>query len=518
MRNYGIVRLVLTALLLLCGAITLTSSCEGGGPGLPPPPDTTRPGANVWSPAGESGSVRIYDHGEGLKPDGLVLVDSFELLKTTPGPFSEAVEIRLKLTNPLTPDTRVYIYFVDPKTGAVVPVTSAKVGEDGTTITFTLTEPGKYLILLLAADLEAATRYKAWAFADRASGDVPCDVNFFAFNDGGIEPVEYAWDFGDGGAGEGETTSHRYIAVGQYTITLTATDAGGRVAVFTSTDVLIGGQPSPLSVQNQQPQATGNPREYRFVATVAGGVAPHAFVWNFGDGTTSAEQNPTHQFADEGIYAASVVVTDNIGVIVESGERIVDCRTISLDADTLAGQRELTVNFQVDAQVGSASPTQITIDFGDGSAVDILRTFTDNDPAFIAQVPHTFLFIGTYQVDVTVETIFRGASYVISADVTVVVGFGTPVIESLNPLEGIAGEIITITGLYFEDGSNGVVRWNGTDVPALSWSDTQITFAAPDSSVDGEITVVNEGLESAPAQFKVKPNPPDWGGGGVGQI
>jgi PKD repeat protein len=330
--------------------------------------------------------------------------------------------------------------------------------------------------------------------------------------------VRYAWDYGDGGAGVGETTTHTYIAVGLYAVRLTATDAEGRTAVFTSTEVQIGGQPAPLNAVNQQPQATANPREYRFIVTVAGGIAPYTFNWDFGDGTTSVEQNPVHQYASEGIYPIVVVVTDNIGEVIESGERIVDCRTIALDADTLAGQRELDVDFDVDARVGGGNPSRITIDFGDGAEPEVLSDYTDSDPTLAVQVPHTYLFVGTYTVEITAETIFRGDIYEISDNVTVVVGFGTPVIESLTPTQGIAGDIVTINGRFFEDGTNGVVRWNGADFASLSWSDNQITFVVPDSSTDGAVTVVNEGLESTPTQFKVLPGEPDWGGGGLGQL
>ncbi|HJR67499.1 MAG TPA: PKD domain-containing protein, partial [Gemmatimonadaceae bacterium] len=37
----------------------------------------------------------------------------------------------------------------------------------------------------------------------------------------------YAWDFGDGSAGSGATVQHTYASGGEYTVTLTVTDAGG---------------------------------------------------------------------------------------------------------------------------------------------------------------------------------------------------------------------------------------------------------------------------------------------------
>jgi hypothetical protein len=37
---------------------------------------------------------------------------------------------------------------------------------------------------------------------------------------------------------------------------------------------------------------------------------PWKFAWDFGDGSTSTEQNPTHTYKNEGEYTATLTVTD----------------------------------------------------------------------------------------------------------------------------------------------------------------------------------------------------------------
>ena len=77
--------------------------------------------------------------------------------------------------------------------------------------------------------------------ANPSSGQAPLTVSFDATAssdlDGTIE--SYAWDFGDGSTGSGQTTSHEYTSAGTHTVTLTVTDndsaTGSATATITAT-------------------------------------------------------------------------------------------------------------------------------------------------------------------------------------------------------------------------------------------------------------------------------------------
>ena len=70
-------------------------------------------------------------------------------------------------------------------------------------------------------------------------------------------------------------------------------------------------RPHPL-----QASATGTPRSGRtpltvsFAGNASGGTGPVNFHWDFGDGTSSSEESPSHTYRFPGTYNATLVVSD----------------------------------------------------------------------------------------------------------------------------------------------------------------------------------------------------------------
>jgi hypothetical protein len=52
------------------------------------------------------------------------------------------------------------------------------------------------------------------------------------------------------------------------------------------------------------------PFTVNFESTTSGGLLPYTFLWDFGDGTTSTLENPTHTYASVGPYDISLTVND----------------------------------------------------------------------------------------------------------------------------------------------------------------------------------------------------------------
>jgi plastocyanin len=125
--------------------------------------------------------------------------------------------------------------------------------------------------------------------------------------------VVYEWDFGDGATGTGQTASHAYSASGTYTVKLTvktaaqAKETNPKLESKQTAQIEITVK-AALSVAISASVTKGPaPLDVSFTAEVQGTAA--SYNWDFGDGSTSTEANPTHTFTAEGSYTVKLVVT-----------------------------------------------------------------------------------------------------------------------------------------------------------------------------------------------------------------
>jgi outer membrane protein assembly factor BamB len=66
----------------------------------------------------------------------------------------------------------------------------------------------------------------------------------------------------------------------------------------------------PLWVEANGPYSGYAHSLIQFSGTIYGGTLPYSYHWDFGDGTTSTEQNPKHDYDHHGNYTAAFTVTD----------------------------------------------------------------------------------------------------------------------------------------------------------------------------------------------------------------
>jgi len=133
--------------------------------------------------------------------------------------------------------------------------------------------------------------------ADTTSGDEPLTVNFT--DQSSNEPTSWLWDFGDGTTSTEQNPIHPYTIPGTYNVTLTAINAGGSGSTR-KTDYITVKAVTPVASFTVNNTSGVAPFTVQFNDTST--HVPTMWLWDFGDGTTSTEQNPIHTYNTVGKY------------------------------------------------------------------------------------------------------------------------------------------------------------------------------------------------------------------------
>lgn len=123
--------------------------------------------------------------------------------------------------------------------------------------------------------------------------------------------VTYSWDFGDGGVATGSEVTHTFNEYGTHNVTLTAANSCSSAEVTT-----------PVTITNTVEAEFTYTIDELTVDFQFSGTNALAYMWDFGDGNTSIEMNPTHTYAQSGKYNVTLTVigatgTDSFNVEIE---------------------------------------------------------------------------------------------------------------------------------------------------------------------------------------------------------
>ncbi|TAL59832.1 MAG: PKD domain-containing protein [Bacteroidetes bacterium] len=113
----------------------------------------------------------------------------------------------------------------------------------------------------------------------------------------------WTWNFGDGNSSSQESPSNIYTATGTFTVTMNASGTGGCNSNFFQVVTVI---PLPVANFSVTTVCPGFPTQFTEQST--GGATQ--WSWNFGNGNTSTQQNPSTTYAASGSYTATLIATD----------------------------------------------------------------------------------------------------------------------------------------------------------------------------------------------------------------
>lgn len=118
--------------------------------------------------------------------------------------------------------------------------------------------------------------------------------------------AQYDWDFGDGNKYRGAFPVHHYLMNGSYLVKHAVTDTFNQCSDTYTDTVIINQLPSCRAGFDE----TTVDRSAFFTSTSTGALK--YYYWDFGDGSTSWDRNPTHTYAKYGKYKVYHYVSDSL--------------------------------------------------------------------------------------------------------------------------------------------------------------------------------------------------------------
>jgi PKD repeat protein len=163
--------------------------------------------------------------------------------------------------------------------------------------------------------------------ATPVSGTAPLTVLFT--DESTNTPTSRVWDFGDGNStwSTTETTfAHTYAAAGTYDVTLAVANSGGSDSEIKDDFITVSEPVAPpvAAFTNASVRAGNSPLTVSFTDQSTGEIT--GWLWDFGDGTTSTDTNPSHLFNLAGYYNVSLTVTGPGGSSTETKTNYVTAR------------------------------------------------------------------------------------------------------------------------------------------------------------------------------------------------
>lgn len=143
-------------------------------------------------------------------------------------------------------------------------------------------------------------------FEPDSTGCAPLSIKF---NNTSKFGTSFTWDFGDGTYSDERDPVHIYYIPGDYLVKLTVSNITGQsvhfgtIQVYQNPSALFSAYPTTV-VNNEQIVVFTNSSYYDI-----------SHLWRFGDGESSTEENPYHQYQEPGEYRVTLIVTSAEGCI-----------------------------------------------------------------------------------------------------------------------------------------------------------------------------------------------------------
>jgi PKD repeat protein len=254
---------------------------------------------------------------------------------------------------------------------------------------YTYTNSGIYSVQLTVSDsngCSSSVTYPNLVYASRPSPSFSYKPIVCANEDIGIlnnssgDGISYSWNFGDGNIDSVANPLHGYADTGIYVISLVVTDSNGCDSTMFA---VVNVEPPPIAGMILDTVNTNcPPLVVSFQDSSLGSVT--SWFWDFGDGATSANEDPIHTYSYPDTFDVMLIVSN----VTACSDTLVMSSLIKIGGpygsfafDPDSGCVPLDVSFQANAY----NTSTYVWDFGDG--------FIDSVSGSTAQ--RTYINVGT---------------------------------------------------------------------------------------------------------------------------
>jgi len=163
-------------------------------------------------------------------------------------------------------------------------------------------------------------------------------------------PSTWNWDFGDGSTSDLQNPTHIYNASGTYSVTLIVSNEFGTDTI-TKQDLITVTAAKPVADFTANVTTINEGEEISFSDLSTN--SPSIWNWDFGDGSTSDLQNPTHIYNASGTYTVTLIVSNEFGAdaitkseyiqVLEEPNPVLSVIPVVLAFDTTSTQKILEI-------------------------------------------------------------------------------------------------------------------------------------------------------------------------------
>lgn len=247
----------------------------------------------------------------------------------------------------------------------------------------------------------------------------PAVGDVIQFNDasdpGSSDITQRVWNFGDGDVSTEVNPTHIYRRAGTFTVTLTVVTAHGSDTASVTLNLGFAPPRPDFEVLETNPSTCSDPitcpEAVQFVdRSNPGSGTIREWLWNFGDGTTSNEQNPRHGYTRVGTFNVSLTITttapqNNVATITKQNLIVtVDPPRPDFSVSTQSVFTNTTVVFTNRTRIGTEPTVTYQWDF-DGNPNTISDRSTETNPSF------QYSNAGRYNPTLTASSASRSQSF-----------------------------------------------------------------------------------------------------------